>query len=154
MSTLTHEPHLYTQSATSPAHPLQQALTQLLLSIACAAGVIDCARKTVQWEGLGGLYKVRSVNPPHSVLPPQRSDLWPLSQAAASHTSYAVSLGYVLQGVTSPLAGQMFFRASLFGAFGESKRWLGKNADGTTRALQPIDFYKARQDDTGLRPLR
>lgn len=43
----------------------------------------------------------------------------------------------------SPLAGQMFFRASLFGAFGESKRWLGTNADGTQRALQPLDFYKA-----------
>jgi hypothetical protein len=24
-----------------------------------AGGVIDCAKKTVQWEGLGGLYKVR-----------------------------------------------------------------------------------------------
>lgn len=23
-----------------------------------AAGVLDCAKKTVQWEGLGGLYKV------------------------------------------------------------------------------------------------
>ena len=49
----------------------------------------------------------------------------------------------LLQGVMSPLAGQMFFRASLFGAFGESKRWLGTNADGTQRALQPLDFYKA-----------
>lgn len=67
------------------------------------AGVVDCARKTVQWEGLGGLYK----------------------------------------GVTSPLAGQMFFRASLFGAFGESKRWLSKNPDGTSRPLVTSDFYKA-----------
>ncbi|GLC36958.1 hypothetical protein PLESTB_000174200 [Pleodorina starrii] len=67
------------------------------------SGVVDCARKTVQWEGLGGLYK----------------------------------------GVTSPLMGQMFFRASLFGAFGSSKRWLGTNADGTTRPLERIDFYKA-----------
>jgi hypothetical protein len=48
-----------------------------------------------------------------------------------------------MQGVTSPLAGQMFFRASLFGAFGESKRWLGKNADGSSRALTTADFYKA-----------
>lgn len=47
------------------------------------------------------------------------------------------------KGVMSPLAGQMFFRASLFGAFGESKRWLGTNADGSPRALQPLDFYKA-----------
>ncbi|KAG2450018.1 hypothetical protein HYH02_000122 [Chlamydomonas schloesseri] len=67
------------------------------------SGVVDCARKTVQWEGLGGLYK----------------------------------------GVTSPLMGQMFFRASLFGAFGASKRWLGTNADGTTRPLVWSDFYKA-----------
>lgn len=66
-------------------------------------GMIDCAKKTVQWEGLGGLYK----------------------------------------GVTSPLAGQMFFRASLFSAFGSSKRWLGTNADGTERRLDPLDFYKA-----------
>ncbi len=47
------------------------------------------------------------------------------------------------QGVTSPLAGQMFFRASLFGAFGQSKRWLGTNVDGSPRALQPINFYQA-----------
>eukprot|EP00798_Chlamydomonas_sp_ICE-L_P010018 gene10018-7905_t len=67
------------------------------------SGVVDCAKKTIQWEGLGGLYK----------------------------------------GVASPLVGQMFFRASLFGAFGQSKRWLGTNADGTSRTLQPIDFYKA-----------
>lgn len=67
------------------------------------AGVVDCAKKTVQWEGLPGLYK----------------------------------------GVMSPLAGQMFFRASLFGAFGESKRWLATNADGTTRGLRTADYYKA-----------
>jgi solute carrier family 25 carnitine/acylcarnitine transporter 20/29 len=47
------------------------------------------------------------------------------------------------QGVASPLAGQMFFRASLFGAFGWSKRWLATNADGTTRPLVTSDFYKA-----------
>eukprot|EP00878_Enallax_costatus_P010211 GHUV01010659.1.p1 GENE.GHUV01010659.1~~GHUV01010659.1.p1 ORF type:complete len:321 (+),score=67.66 GHUV01010659.1:426-1388(+) len=67
------------------------------------AGVVDCAKKTIQWEGLPGLYK----------------------------------------GVASPLAGQMFFRASLFGAFGESKRWLATNSDGSTRPLRTADFYKA-----------
>ena len=47
------------------------------------------------------------------------------------------------QGVTSPLAGQMFFRATLFGVFGESKRWLArKNPDGTARPLLISDFYK------------
>ncbi len=30
------------------------------LQTACAAGgFLDCVKKTVQWEGLGGLYKVR-----------------------------------------------------------------------------------------------
>lgn len=67
------------------------------------SGVVDCLKKTIQWEGPQGLYK----------------------------------------GVTSPLAGQMFFRASLFGAFGESKRWLGTNPDGSSRPLRPADFYKA-----------
>jgi solute carrier family 25 carnitine/acylcarnitine transporter 20/29 len=37
----------------------------------------------------------------------------------------------------------MFFRASLFGAFGESKRWLATNADGSSRALRTSDNYKA-----------
>eukprot|EP00879_Flechtneria_rotunda_P027784 GHRR01029781.1.p1 GENE.GHRR01029781.1~~GHRR01029781.1.p1 ORF type:complete len:291 (+),score=65.51 GHRR01029781.1:890-1762(+) len=67
------------------------------------SGVIDCAKKTIQWEGLPGLYK----------------------------------------GVASPLAGQMFFRASLFGAFGASKRWLATNPDGSVRPLRTTDFYKA-----------
>jgi solute carrier family 25 carnitine/acylcarnitine transporter 20/29 len=66
-------------------------------------GPIDCVKKTVQWEGLPGLYK----------------------------------------GVTSPLAGQMFFRSVLFGAFGQSKSWLATNSDGTTRTLSYADFYKA-----------
>lgn len=52
-----------------------------------ALAVIDCARKTVQWEGLGGLYK----------------------------------------GVASPLVGQMFFRASLFSAFGFAKRGIAES---------------------------
>jgi len=49
------------------------------------------------------------------------------------------------QGVTSPLAGQMFFRATLFGAFGWAKRWLATNPDGSTRPLVTSDFYKARR---------
>ena len=65
-----------------------------------AAGVVDCVRKTLAWEGVGGLYK----------------------------------------GVTSPLAGQMVFRATLFGAFGESKRWL---SDGGTKALTPAQYFQA-----------
>jgi len=88
------------------------------------SGVIDCAKKTVQWEGFGGLYK----------------------------------------GVTSPLAGQMFFRASMFSAFGASKRWLATDASGSVQPLtigqgylagaitgavssvteSPIDFFKSQ----------
>jgi solute carrier family 25 carnitine/acylcarnitine transporter 20/29 len=49
-----------------------------------------------------------------------------------------------MQGVTSPLAGQMFFRATLFGAFGAAKRWLSTNPDGTIRPLTTADFYKVR----------
>ena len=64
------------------------------------AGVIDCVRKTLAWEGVGGLYK----------------------------------------GVTSPLAGQMVFRATLFGAFGESKRWL---SEGGTRPLTTAQYFQA-----------
>jgi solute carrier family 25 carnitine/acylcarnitine transporter 20/29 len=66
-------------------------------------GAFDCVKKTLAWEGLGGLYK----------------------------------------GVASPLAGQMLFRATLFSAFGESKRWLGTNSDGSKRELTNLDFYKA-----------
>lgn len=44
-------------------------------------------------------------------------------------------VGGLYKGVTSPLAGQMFFRATLFSAFGASKRWLGTNADGSSREL-------------------
>ena len=51
----------------------------------------------------------------------------------------------VLQGVSSPLAGQMVFRMTLFSAFGSSKRWLGTNADGSTRPLATSDFYKVLQ---------
>lgn len=68
-----------------------------------AGGVVDCARKTIQWEGITGLYK----------------------------------------GVAAPLAGQMFFRATLFSALGSSKRWLSTDADGNRRQLTMLDCYKA-----------
>jgi len=66
-------------------------------------GMVDCARKTVQWEGPGGLYK----------------------------------------GVTSPLVGQMFFRASMFSAFGASKRWLADRRGGEASSLTTADFFAA-----------
>eukprot|EP00892_Ulva_mutabilis_P002063 jgi/Ulvmu1/11858/UM081_0016.1 len=67
------------------------------------SGVVDCARKTIQWEGVTGLYK----------------------------------------GVAAPLAGQMFFRATLFSALGSSKRWLSTDSDGNRRQLTMLDCYKA-----------
>lgn len=68
-----------------------------------AGGVVDCAKKTLQWEGVGGLYK----------------------------------------GVAAPLAGQMFFRATLFSALGASKRWLSTAPDGTRKPLSVADCYLA-----------
>lgn len=62
---------------------------------------------------------------------------------AAAWCPKAIVLCSLPQGVQSPLVGQMFFRASLFGAFGGSKRWLATNSDGTQRGLTTLDFYKA-----------
>lgn len=53
----------------------------------------------------------------------------------------------LIQGVSSPLAGQMVFRMTLFSAFGSSKRWLSTNADGSTRPLVTSDFYKVATPD-------
>ena len=64
---------------------------------------MDCAKKTVQWEGPLGLYK----------------------------------------GVTSPLAGQMFFRAALFSSLGSAKRFLATHPDGTKKPLSISDCYVA-----------
>lgn len=47
-----------------------------------------------------------------------------------------------LQGVTSPLAGQMLFRSIMFGSFAQIKTWLATNKDGSTRELRYSDYYK------------
>lgn len=52
-------------------------------------------------------------------------------------------LGGLYKGVAAPLAGQMFFRATLFSALGGAKRWLSTEADGSRRALSTLDCYKA-----------
>lgn len=57
-----------------------------------------------------------------------------------------------VQGVTSPLAGQMFFRATLFSTFGAAKRWLGTNPDGSTRALTTANYYEVRSRQ-GVAPM-
>lgn len=57
------------------------------------------------------------------------------------------------QGVTSPLAGQMFFRMSLFSVFGGAKRWLGTNPDGSARQLTTADFFKARHQLHTCQPI-
>ena len=95
-------PLLRLLAARAPHHPSHPSLTHSL-----TGGAIDCVRKTLQWEGVAGLYK----------------------------------------GVISPLAGQMFFRATLFSAFGAAKRWLGSGTgpDGSPvqRPLVSIDYFKA-----------
>jgi len=63
-------------------------------------GLLDCFRKTMKWEGIGGLYK----------------------------------------GVSSPLAGQILFRAGLFLSFAESKRMLSGNG---ARKLTMRDMFLA-----------
>jgi solute carrier family 25 carnitine/acylcarnitine transporter 20/29 len=63
-------------------------------------GVVDCFKKTIKWEGFGGLYK----------------------------------------GVQSPLIGQMLFRANMFFAFGESKRFFSKNGQ---KKIQTHEYYMA-----------
>ena len=88
-------------------------------------------RKTLQWEGPAGLYKVR---------PSMHAERASRGIACMYDSTKGKCL---LQGVASPLAGQMFFRATLFGAFGAAKRWLSKNPDGTTRPLTTLDFYTA-----------
>jgi len=62
-------------------------------------GLIDCFKKTIKWEGIGGLYK----------------------------------------GVSSPLAGQMFFRANMFFSHAEMKRFLSK--DGTQKLTNKQLFF-------------
>ena len=85
------------------------------------SGLVDCFKKTIKWEGFGGLYK----------------------------------------GVQSPLIGQMFFRANMFFAFGEAKRFFSNDGTKPLTKLQyfyaggvawawgalaecPIDFFKTQ----------
>jgi len=63
-------------------------------------GLVDCFKKTLKWEGIGGLYK----------------------------------------GVSSPLIGQMFFRANLFLAYFQAKRTLTAN---NTKKLTTFNMYIA-----------
>ena len=84
-------------------------------------GLLDCFKKTIEWEGVRGLYK----------------------------------------GMTSPLVGQMFFRALLFLSYGEAKRIKTNNGKikitnkdyflcgaiawfFATFAACPIDFLKTQ----------
>ncbi len=57
-------------------------------------------------------------------------------------TPFIITPNSIPQGVASPLAGQMVFRASLFSAFGAAKRYFATNADGSERKLSTADFYK------------
>jgi hypothetical protein len=68
-----------------------------------------------------------------------------------AHTHTHTYTHILWQGVASPLMGQMLFRASLFGAFGESKRWLAKNADGSHKGLSAANFYQVLRPCTCVR---
>jgi hypothetical protein len=156
------------RAAASPRQHRTAAARRPCSPVSCAAaGVIDCAKKTVQWEGLPGLYKVRGGRAPpagparpHVTPPPGCCRLAthvhacvraalpskpckPCTQAHMHARALRARRHEPTQGVASPLAGQMFFRASLFGAFGSSKRWLATNADGSARPLVTSDYYKA-----------
>jgi solute carrier family 25 carnitine/acylcarnitine transporter 20/29 len=48
--------------------------------------------------------------------------------------------GGLYKGVQSPLLGQMFFRANMFLAFGEAKRWFTNNG---TRTMKWYEYYQA-----------
>ena len=109
--------------------------------------MLDCAKKTIQWEGIGGLYKVGKLCGYVQSMDPYRRNAGRFDKRVACVMLEQVfwiilDCMHALQGVTSPLAGQMFFRASLFSAFGASKRWLGTDADGNARQLTASDFYK------------
>lgn len=52
-------------------------------------------------------------------------------------------VGGLYKGVTSPLAGQVVFRMSLFSVFGGAKRYFAKAPDGSKRDLTTADFFKA-----------
>ncbi len=134
-----------------------------LCHASAAAGVVDCAKKTIQWEGLGGLYKVRRACLcwihictllqrqvmfvgqcfDHMLLMTVDSMQMLPKQTPTAAKCLTKMRAHCGQGVASPLAGQMVFRASLFATFGGSKRWLGTNADGTPKPLSTADFYKA-----------
>ena len=70
-----------------------------------------------------------------------------LSKAARNSSEKSCKIQYsaacaYLQGVSSPLAGQMLFRSIMFGSFAQIKTWLATNKDGSTRQLTNADFYK------------
>lgn len=66
-------------------------------------GLVDCFKKTYQWEGIGGFYK----------------------------------------GVASPLAGQIFFRATKFFSFAQAKSQILHNKKEEHPRMSYADFYKA-----------
>lgn len=69
-------------------------------------GAVDCFKKIVQGEGVGGLYK----------------------------------------GMSSPMVGQMAFRATYFAAFAESKKlFQGVQPDGSIAQLTGWDLFRVRR---------
>ena len=112
---------LASPSTVSPTCRLSCCVAQQQLSFSTvAAGMMDCVRKTIQWEGPLGLYKVSSPaegSAPAAVLLDAAICTWKLARPTRSTCQVRPDReGCWLQGVTSPLAGQMFFRATLCSA--------------------------------------
>lgn len=66
---------------------------------------------------------------------------WP-GRAVVPGAAVLAGTEHLLPSPPTPAPPQMFFRATLFSAFGASKRWLATNPDGTTRQLSSADFFK------------
>ena len=103
--------------------------------------------RPVQGE-MASCHTAQQIPQPHSTqwLKSMKQDMLHCTSAGVGlHQRYMTqcSMMYAhLQGVTSPLAGQMLFRSIMFGAFAQIKTWMATNKDGSTRPLTNADFYK------------
>jgi len=113
-----------------PKHPPDDLLTDLHKTNqkqkrkTKTAGVVDCARKTVQWEGLGGLYK--GVASPLAGQMVFRASLFSTFGAAKRW------LGTDGDGNARPLSAADFYKAGAITGF------VAAFSEG------PIDFYKSQ----------
>ena len=85
---------------------------------------------------------------------------------AATKVLKSEGIGGLYKGVMSPLAGQMFFRATLFFAYARAKEWVGVSPDDPLSYCKagglawfagsffesPIDLFKSQSQQQILRP--